>query len=64
MFVFPDDATCIRRNTQESFLYSYIPVITSRRMRWVWHVARMGESRGACRVLVRKSEGKRSVGGG
>jgi hypothetical protein len=27
-------------------------VITSRRMRWVWHVAHMGERRGIYRVLV------------
>lgn len=28
------------------------------RMRWVWHVARMGEGRGAYRVLVRERGGK------
>jgi len=33
-------------------------VIKSRRMRWVGHVARMGELRDVCRVLVRKPEGK------
>ena len=33
-----------------------------RRMRWVGHVARMGESRGVYRVLVGKAEGKRSLG--
>ena len=32
------------------------------RMRWVWHVARMEESRGVYRVLVRKPEGKRPLG--
>jgi hypothetical protein len=31
-------------------------------MRWAGHVARMGESRGAYRVLVGKSEGKRPLG--
>jgi len=31
-------------------------------MRWAGHVARMGESRGVYRVLVRKSEGKRQLG--
>jgi len=31
-------------------------VIKSRRMKWVGHVARMGERRGAYRVLVRKPE--------
>ena len=37
-------------------------VIKSRRMRWAGHVARMGERRGAYRVLVGKPEGKRSLG--
>jgi len=29
-----------------------VRVIKSRRMRWAWHVGRMGEERGVCRVLV------------
>ena len=37
-------------------------VIKSRRMRWAGHVARMGERRGAYRVLVGKSEGKKPRG--
>jgi len=37
-------------------------VIKSRRMRWVGHVALMGERKGVYRVLVRKPEGKRSFG--
>jgi len=37
-------------------------VIKSRRMRRAGHVARMGESRGVYRVLVRKPEGKRQLG--
>ena len=36
-------------------------VIKSRRMRWVGHVARMGEERVVYRVLVGKPEGKRSL---
>ena len=32
------------------------------KMRWAGHVARMGEERGAYRVLVGKSEGKRPLG--
>ena len=36
--------------------------IKSRRMRWVGHVARMGERRGVYRVLVGKPEGKRPLG--
>jgi hypothetical protein len=34
-------------------------VIKSRRMRWAGHVARMGETRIAYRILVEKPEGKR-----
>ena len=37
-------------------------VIKSKRMRWAGHVARMGEERGAYRVLVGKPEGKRPLG--
>ena len=39
-----------------------VRVIKSRRMRWARHVARMGEERGAYRVLVGKPEGKRPLG--
>jgi hypothetical protein len=35
--------------------------IKSRRMRWVGHVARMGEERKVDKVLVGKAEGKRSL---
>ena len=31
-------------------------------MRWAGHVARMGERRDVCRVLVGKPEGKRQLG--
>jgi hypothetical protein len=37
-------------------------IIKSRRMRWVGHVARMGEKRNAYRLLVGKPEGKRPLG--
>jgi hypothetical protein len=37
---------------------SIIRVIKAKRMRWVGHVARMGEVRDACNILVGKSEGK------
>jgi len=37
-------------------------MIKSRRIRWPGHVARMGESRDACRDLVGKPEGKRPLG--
>ena len=39
-----------------------VRVIKSRRMRWAGHVARMGEERGAYRVLVGKPEGRRPLG--
>jgi hypothetical protein len=39
-----------------------VRVIKSRRMRWAGHVARMGEERGVCRILVGKPEGKRPLG--
>jgi hypothetical protein len=35
--------------------------IKSRRLRWTGHVARMGEGRNVCRVLVGKPEGKRPL---
>jgi hypothetical protein len=35
--------------------------IKSRRMRWVGHVARIGEERKVCRVLVGNPEGKRPL---
>jgi hypothetical protein len=37
-------------------------IIKSRRMRWVKHVARMGEKRNVYMLLVRKSEGKKPLG--
>jgi hypothetical protein len=37
-------------------------MIKSRRMRWAGHVARMGETRNAYRILVGKPEGKRPLG--
>ena len=39
-----------------------VRMIKLRRMRWVGHVARMGERRGLYRVLVGKPEGKRPLG--
>jgi hypothetical protein len=36
-----------------------IRVMKSRRMRWAWHVAWMGEMRNAHKILVGKSERKR-----
>jgi hypothetical protein len=39
-----------------------IGAIKSRKMKWVGHVARMGEGRSVYRVLVRRPEGKRPLG--
>jgi hypothetical protein len=49
-------------NEELNELYSspnIIQVIKSRRMRWAGHVARMGEGRGAYRILVGRPEGRR-----
>jgi hypothetical protein len=54
-----------RLHTKELYaLYSspnIIRVIKSRRLRWAGHVARMGERRGAYRVLVQKPEGRKHL---
>ncbi|KAJ4444087.1 hypothetical protein ANN_05876 [Periplaneta americana] len=52
-------------NTELHALYSspdIIRNIKSRSLRWAEHVARMGESRNAYRVLVGRPEGKRPLG--
>jgi hypothetical protein len=41
---------------------SIIRIIKSRIMRWAGHVARMGEKRNACGILVGKLVGKRPLG--
>jgi hypothetical protein len=53
-------------NEEVKDLYLQRNVITviksGKKMRWVGHVARSGERRGAYRVLVERPEGERSVG--
>jgi len=52
-------------NEELNDLYSspnIVQVLKSRRMRWAWHVAHMGEESGVYRVLVGKPEGKRPLG--
>jgi hypothetical protein len=52
-------------NEELNYLYSspnIITVIKSRRMRWVGHVARMGEGRGAHRIFVGRPEGRKPLG--
>jgi len=54
----------ILHNEELNDLYSspnIVRVIKSRRMRWAGHVARMGEGRGAYRVLVGNPEGRRPL---
>jgi hypothetical protein len=41
---------------------SIIRILKSRRIKWAGHVARMGEERNACRLLLGKPEGKRPLG--
>jgi hypothetical protein len=41
---------------------SIIRIVTVMRMRWVWHVARMGEKRNVYRLLVGKPEERRPLG--
>jgi hypothetical protein len=51
-------------NDELHSLYSspnIVRVVTSRRMRWAGHVARMGEVRGVYRVLFGRPEGKRPL---
>jgi len=51
-------------NEELNDLYSSpnnVRVIKSRRIRWAGHVARMGESRGAYRILVRKPKRKKPL---
>jgi hypothetical protein len=55
-----------RLNNEELYnLYTspdIIRVTKSRRMRWAEHVARMGEMKILCKMLVGKPEGKRRLG--
>ena len=63
-----DEVTGERRklhNEELTDLFSsptIVRVLKSRRMRWVGHVAHMGERRGVRRILVGKPEGKRPLG--
>jgi hypothetical protein len=55
----------ILHNEELNDLYSspnIIRVFKSRRMRWAGHVARMGEGKGAYRILVGRPEGRRPLG--
>ena len=43
-------------------LPNIVRVVKSRRMRWAWHVARMGEVRGVHRFLSGENRGKEAIG--
>jgi hypothetical protein len=52
-------------NEELNDLYSspnIIRAIKLRRMRWAGHVARLGDKRGAYRILLGRLEGRRSLG--
>jgi hypothetical protein len=55
-----------RLHNEELYALYFSPdisrVIKPRRLRWAGHVARMGERRGAYRVLVRKTDERRPRG--
>jgi hypothetical protein len=60
-----DEVTGEWRRLHNEDLYSspnIIRVIKSRRMRWAGHVVRMGEGRGAYRILAGKPDGRRPLG--
>jgi len=42
--------------------HNIVRVKKSRRIRWVWHVARVGNRRGECRVFVGKPERNMPLG--
>ena len=63
-----DEGTGDRRRLHNEELYvlysspNISRVVKSRRMKWAGHVARMGDNRGAYRVLVWRPERKRTFG--
>jgi hypothetical protein len=60
-----EDGSWIKLHNDELHsLYSspnIVKVIKSRRMRWAGHVARVGEGRGFCRVLIGRREYERPL---
>ena len=51
-----------KEELRDLYSQSNIVRVVKLRMRWVGHVARIGEGRGVHRVLVGKPEGKRPLG--
>jgi hypothetical protein len=60
----PEDWRKLRNEELHNLYFSpnTIRMIKSRRMRWVWHVARIREKWNAYRILVVNPEGKGSLG--
>jgi hypothetical protein len=52
----------LKYNLNLEYAPDIIRQVKSRRMRWVGHVAHMGEERKVYKVLVGKPEGKRPLG--
>jgi hypothetical protein len=55
----------VKRHNEElhdlCFSQTITRIINARRMTWAGHVARMGEKKNACRLLVGKPEGRRQL---
>jgi hypothetical protein len=50
-----------KRHRTKQIKYSLVWTDIARKMRWAGHVARIGETRGIYRVLVKKPEGRNHV---
>jgi hypothetical protein len=63
-----DEVTGVWRKLHNEELHGFysspsiVRVMKARRMRWAGHVARLGEARGAYKILVGRPEGRRPLG--
>jgi len=53
---------CTNPKQKLALFHEHIYIVIPSAVRWAGHVARVGEERGAYRVLVGKPEGKRLLG--